>query len=316
MRTRLGVTSREACSAEFLGSLPSVSDIPQIYVHIGLPKTATTTLQTQVLMGHPSWIYLGTQLPRVLNTDPDFARFVAFVQRGEGCADEVKCALLARHKQEGKPLMISEENLIIGAFDGYPQGHLMANTREAKLDRLSDVLQGLDVVLLVGLRPFRNVVFSAFVEYQEQWGRSAADAETLVQNSDVMGMYRYAQLRDELESRWPGRVHALDFADIVRGKVHWPGFFWQATSSLPNTRQHPKTEGGVKREIVRKRPFLPLAKALAPWAPQLAKSIWSVRMRNEVFVPLWTDDMWESLRALEEESEAARKAWLGLSDLN
>ena len=283
---------------------------------MGLPKTATTTLQTQVLMGHSAWVYLGTRLPRILNADADFKRFEAYVQRGNGHAEEVASALLARHHREGKPLMISEENISIGAFEGYPEGHPLTQTRSAKLDRLHEVLQGMDAVVLVSLRPFRKAVFSAFVEYQEQWGRSDADAENLVQNSDVMGMYRYAQLRDELESRWPGRVHTLDFADIVRGKVHWPGFSWQATTSLPNTRQHPKTEGGVKREVVRKRPFLPLAKVLAPWAPQLAKSIWSVRMRDEVLVPLWTDDIWESLRALEEESEAVRKAWLGLSDSN
>lgn len=283
---------------------------------MGLPKTATTTLQTQVLMDHSAWVYLGTRLPRILNADADFKRFEAYVQRGEGQAQQVTSALLARHRREGKPLMISEENLSIGAFEGYPEGHPLTQTRSAKLDRLHKVLQGMDAVVLVSLRPFRKAVFSAFVEYQEQWGRSVADADNLVRNSDVMGMYRYAELREELESRWPARVHALDFADIVKGKVQWPGFSWQATSRLPNTRQHPQTEGGVKREVVRKRPFLPLAKALAPWAPRLSRSFWSVRMRTEVFVPFWTDDMWERLQALEAQSEAARKAWLGISDSN
>ena len=174
----------------------------------------------------------------------------------------------------------------------------------------------MDAVVMVSLRPFRKAVFSAFVEYQEQWVQSGASPAELVQHSDVMGMYRYAQLRQELESRWPGRVHALDFADIVRGEVRWPGFSWQASAPLPNTRQHPRAEGGVKREVVRKRPLLPLAKVLAPWAPGLARSLWSVRARHEVFVPFWTDDMWKVLKALEEESDAARKAWLGLSDSN
>ena len=305
-----------AASAEFWGSLPSVSDMPQIYVHMGLPKTATTTLQTQVLMGHSAWVYLGTRLPRVLNADADFKRLEAYVQRGEGRAEEVTAALLARHQREGKPLMVSEENFSIGAFEGYPAGHPLTHTRSAKLDRLCEVLQPMDAVVMVSLRPFRKAVFSAFVEYQEQWAQSGASPAELVQHSDVMGMYRYAQLRQELESRWPGRVHALDFADIVRGEVRWLGFSWQAAAPLPNTRQHPRAEGGVKREVVRKRPLLPLAKALAPWAPGVAHSLWSVRARHEVFVPFWTDDMWQSLKALEEESDAAREAWLGLSDPN
>ena len=283
---------------------------------MGLPKTATTTLQTQVLMGHSAWVYLGTQLPRVLNADADFKRLEAYVQRGEGRAEEVTSALLARHQREGKPLMVSEENFSIGAFEGYPAGHPLTHTRSAKLDRLCEVLQPMDAVVMVSLRPFRRAVFSAFVEYQEQWAKSGSSPAELVQHSDVMGMYRYAQLRQELESRWPGRVHALDFADIVRGEVRWPGFSWQASAPLPNTRQHPRAEGGVKREVVRKRPLLPLAKALAPWAPGLARSLWSVRARHEVFVPFWTDDMWKGLKALEEESDAARKAWLRLSDPN
>ena len=283
---------------------------------MGLPKTATTTLQTQVLMGHSAWVYLGTQLPRVLNADADFKRLEAYVQRGEGRAEEVTAALLARHRREGKPLMVSEENFSIGAFEGYPAGHPLTHTRSAKLDRLCEVLQPMDAVVMVSLRPFRKAVFSAFVEYQEQWSKSGASPTELVQHSDVMGMYRYAQLRQELESRWPGRVHALDFADIVRGEVRWPGFSWQASAPLPNTRQHPRAEGGVKREVVRTRPLLPLANALAPWAPGLAHSLWSVRARHEVFVPFWTDDMWKGLKALEEESDAARKAWLGLSDPN
>ena len=288
----------------------------QIYVHVGLPKTATTTLQTQVLMGHSAWVYLGTQLPRVLNADADFRRFEAYVQRGEGLAEEVTSALVARHQHEGKPLMISEENLSIGSFEGYPKGHRLAHTMETKLNRLHEVLQGMDAVILVGLRPFRKAVFSAFVEYHAEWGRSIDNPEDLVLNSDVMGMYRYAELRDMLESRWPGRVHALDFTDIVRGELRWPGFSWRATEPLPNTRRHPRVEGGVMREVVRKRPLLPLAKILAPWAPRLAKFTWSICLRHEVFVPLWTDDVWKRLKALEAESEATRKAWLGASDLN
>ena len=62
--------------------MPSLSDMPQIYVHIGLPKTATTTLQTQVLMPHTGWCYVGTRLPRILNVDPTFAVLDAFVNRG------------------------------------------------------------------------------------------------------------------------------------------------------------------------------------------------------------------------------------------
>ena len=56
-----------------------MSDMPQIYVHIGLPKTATTTLQTQAFEHHKGWAYLGTRTPRMLNVDPTFKTVEAFV---------------------------------------------------------------------------------------------------------------------------------------------------------------------------------------------------------------------------------------------
>ncbi len=314
INTRFVAVPEEVCSAEFLGSLPSVTDIPQIYVHIGLPKTATTTLQTQVLMGHPGWVYLGTQLPRVLNADRDFIRFASFVHRGEGCANEVASSLMARHRLEGKPLMISEENLCVGAFDRYPQGHPLAQTRAAKLDRLCQVLKDMDALILVSLRPFRQAVFSAYVEYQEHWGEDVSDRSNLVANSDVMGMYRYAELRNDLELMWPERVFALDFSDIVGGELSWPGFSWRSNAPLPNTRKHPRADGGVLRKIVRKRPLMPAAKWLAPQMPGLAKALWSFEFGHNVVVPFWTDEVWSELHGLEKESEQARKAWLGLKD--
>ena len=109
-------------------SLPSLSDMPQIYVHIGLPKTATTTLQTQVFMSHPDWVYLGTKLPRILNVDPTFKLLEGYVQRGEGRAENVRNALRRRIELEGKPLFVSEENFAIGAFPGLEPGHRMAQT--------------------------------------------------------------------------------------------------------------------------------------------------------------------------------------------
>ncbi|MGB2469283.1 MAG: hypothetical protein ACPIA5_00405 [Flavobacteriales bacterium] len=86
--------------------MPSVSDMPQIYVHIGLPKTATTTLQTQAFQHHEGWAYLGTRTPRMLNADPTFKVLEAYVQRGEGALSGVQEALASRLEREGKPLMV------------------------------------------------------------------------------------------------------------------------------------------------------------------------------------------------------------------
>lgn len=265
-------------------------------------------------MGHDGWVYLGTKLPRLLNVDRDYVQFERYVQRGEGRLEDVRNALSSRYRAEGKPLFISEENLSIGAFEGYPSGHAMAQKRATKMDRLAEVLEGWDEVVLISLRPFRSAVFSAYVEYQEQWSKAEQIPAHLVRQSEVMGMYRYAELRTELEARWPGRVHALDFSDIVAGKVTFPGFSWQAPKPLPNTRQHRKVDGAVMREVVTRRPFLPLAKHLAGASPRLAVWLWSRKSSHEVRVEHWGAEIWAELQDLEEASEQVRRAWLGISD--
>ena len=73
-------------------------------------------------MNHPDWVYLGTKLPRILNVDPAFKLLEGYVQRGEGRAEDVGNALIARIEREGKPLFVSEENFSIGAFPGLEPG--------------------------------------------------------------------------------------------------------------------------------------------------------------------------------------------------
>ena len=285
--------------------------MPQIYVHIGLPKTATTTLQTQVLMPHTGWCYVGTRLPRILNVDPTFAVLDAFVNRGQGTAEAVQRALQDRWAREGKPLFVSEENFSIGAFPGASSESSLGQTRSAKLARLAASLEGLDALVLVGLRPFRDAVFSAFVEYQNELQGLGVEA---VANVDALGMYQTHKLRDELEALWPGKVVPVAFEDVVAGTVQFPGFQQQKpTSPLPNMRRHPRTEQGVLREIDVARPLKPLARLVAPWSPAFAHALWRVKRARTVEVSRWSDREWREMEALEAASDEARAQWLSES---
>ena len=284
--------------------------MPQIYVHIGLPKTATTTLQTHAFQHHKGWAYLGTRTPRLLNADPTFKVLEAYVQRGEGSVSVVQEALAGRLEREGKPLMVSEENFSLGAFQGYPNGHPLSETRAAKWARLVQALEPFRSLTLVSLRPFRASVFSAYVEYQEQWSKDGRSPVDLVKQGDVMGMYRTLTFREEVESHFGAGVHALAFEDVIKGDVAFPGFRWGTKGNIPNTRQHPRAEGGVIREVVRKRPLMPLASAVAPSMPGLAQALWRVRWAERVMVQRWDGQIWEALSELEAESDTAREAWL------
>ena len=59
-----------------------MSDMPQIYVHIGLPKTATTTLQMQRFTS-PRVGISGNLHTALAEPDPTFKLLEAYVQRGE-----------------------------------------------------------------------------------------------------------------------------------------------------------------------------------------------------------------------------------------
>ena len=285
--------------------------MPQIYVHIGLPKTATTTLQTQVLRSHTGWCYVGTRLPRILNVDPTFAVLDAFVNRGQGTAEAVQRALQDRWAREGKPLFVSEENFSIGAFPGASSESSLGQTRSAKLARLAASLEGLDALVLVGLRPVRDAVCSAFVEYQNELQGLGDEA---VENVDALGMYQTHKLREELEALWPGNVVPVAFEDVVAGTVQFPGFQQQKpTSPLPNMRRHPRTDQGVLREIDVARPLKPLARLVAPWSPAFAHALWRVKRARTVEVSRWSDREWQKLEALEAASDEARTQWLSES---
>ena len=223
---------------------------------------------------------------------------------------DIRKRLIERVESSSCPLMISEENFIIGAFDGYPASHPFSQTRADKLSRLYDLVQGMDFLVLVSLRPFSASVFSAFVEYQEQWQRSSRSILDTVKTGDAMGMYRTAELRKELDALWPDKVVPIAFEDIVAGEVSIPGFSWQADKPVPNTRQHTKTERGVLREIVSGRPFLRLARSIGGASPSLARRLWSIRTSRTVEVKFWGEDLRDSLATLEQASDAARRSWL------
>ena len=165
-------------------------------------------------------------------------------------------------------------------------------------------------LILVSLRPFRASVFSAYVEYQEQWSKDGRSPVDLVKQSDVMGMYRTSAFREELESHFGSSVHALAFEDVIKGDVAFQGFRWDSKGNIPNTRQHPRAEGGVIREVVRKRPLMPLARAVASSMPGLAEALRRIRWAERVMVQRWDELIWQELSELEAESDAAREAWL------
>ena len=285
-----------------------MSDMPQIYVHIGLPKTATTTLQTHAFQHHNGWAYLGTRTPRLLNATP---RSRCWRPMCNGARDRCRGAqaLASRLEREGKPLMVSEENFSLGAFQGYPSGHPLSETRSAKWARLAQAMEPFRSLTLVSLRPFRASVFSAYVEYQEQWSKDGRSPVDLVKQCDVMGMYRTSTFREEVASHFGADVHALAFEDVIKGDVAFPGFRWDSRGTSPTQATSKGGRGRDPRGRAQATLDAP-GKGGGPEHAWPCPSVVAGRWAERVMVQRWDEEIWEALSELEAESDAAREAWL------
>ena len=136
----------------------------KIAIHVGLPKTATTTLQQKVFPAHPELVYLGTRanhpqfdqmmfaLCSVDNADYDANKSSAVV-------DE----LLSGQRDDGKPVVVSYESIT-------NQGH----DRRVKAERLKALFPDARIVLTVR-RP-EDMVVSTYFQWLKGFGGKRRDS--------------------------------------------------------------------------------------------------------------------------------------------
>lgn len=284
----------------------------QVYVHIGLPKTATTTLQLHV---YPHWSavdYLGTHLPRILNRDRLYHGLTQYVYAGAGDPQAIAERLRLRVARANRPLLISEENLSLGAFPGCDQATRpnVGTPFQTKMARLARLLGDTDFLIVVSLREFRKTVFSAYAEYVEHFEPTGWPPADCIRKADAFRVYHYHWLRTVLHEQFGDRVHPIFFEDAVRGDLRLPGLARpKIDGPLPNARSHDKTAEGVVREADIRRPLLKLAISLRYLSPKLAERVWLIRRSRRVVVPFWTDAAWSDLQDLADESNRAMEQW-------
>lgn len=182
----------------------------KIFVHIGLPKTATSTLQTDYFprLQSDRLRYIGADgYRRDSFNNPLYYEFLRAVDIKEGI-DELKDKL-ANIVSTGTSLMISEERMT--------SSHWGATWRDM-LSRLSIILADLDYAIILTVREPAAAMFSYFVEmYPTLIGKSF---EECAFNDEAFGIYRYSELIEELSTNFVGqKVHAFKFEDIVQGEV-------------------------------------------------------------------------------------------------
>ncbi|MFW5757425.1 MAG: hypothetical protein ACOCYO_01965 [Bacteroidota bacterium] len=177
----------------------------KIYVHIGLPKTATTSLQKDFFEKLPSkrFIYLGvlqSRKERIQHTE--FKKFSYFLNSHKG-ADDIK-DIFTSIINKGKDIVISEEMIVVGDW-------------RQKIKNLKEILKGFDYHILITIRNPLDGVLSYYYELNHVFTQKYTSFSDAALIDDSMKIFHYNiffdYMFDVFESE---RVHVYAMEKIVK----------------------------------------------------------------------------------------------------
>ena len=277
-----------------------------IILHLGLPKTGTTALQQHLFPGLDSVQYLGVQQPRNQAQNELFLLLRAYAIFGKGDLNVVRKALNDA-VCTGRPLLFSEEEVLIGQLDGSEKHSAMGTSWKTKLKRLKDAVSGLETRVVVTLRDFRQGVFSYYSELIPSIGPNL-NPVTLVQQSDLFGIWRFRELEQELEAHF-GMENVLwsHFPESVAPTGIRQVWEVERPEGLPRVNTKTKLKDrtvhlentGFLREAAKRVSWLPLKKALR----RLHHEGLDITWKKAHPVEQWSPNMWAELSHLEQEAQ-------------
>ena len=177
----------------------------KLFVHIGLPKTATTSLQIDLFprINQERLIYLGVYQPREKEQKQIYKYFYKAVNTGQEI--EKTNSLLKTQLDKGINLLISEEMTVVTD---------KKYTWREKIYNLFKVLIGLDYYLIVTVREPVSAMFSYYVELYSLF-RNENFSNTVFKN-DAMKIYHYRIFFDYLFKFFDSKkIFLQKFEDII-----------------------------------------------------------------------------------------------------
>ena len=181
----------------------------KVFVHIGLPKTATSTLQTDVFpaLQDDKLKYLGVDgLRREGASSAIYDQFMDAVENGNGI-DTVQNAL--RENLKVSDLLLSEEMLTLSS-ENLPW--------QSKLDRVGEILSGLDYIIIISVREPVSAMFSYYVERYPRLS-NIPFVECAISHNDML-IYHYGKLLQTLSQIFEtDRLFFVRFEDIISSNI-------------------------------------------------------------------------------------------------
>ena len=276
-----------------------------IILHLGLPKTGTTALQQHLFPELESVQYLGVRQPRNQSQHELFSLLRSHVLFGKGDRNAVQQAL--NHEVcVGRPLLFSEEEVLIGQLDGSEKETAMSTSWKQKLKRLSDVVDGLDTLVVISLRDFRQGVYSYYSELIPAIGYDR-NPVSLVQDSDLFGIWRFGELEKELAGRFGMKnIVWRRFPECMSPQGIAQTWEVKKPKELPRTNTKTKHKDstthvettGILREVSKRTSWLPLKKALR----RLHDEGLDIKWKRIHRVDRWSPKIWEELSHIEKDA--------------
>lgn len=183
----------------------------KIFIHIGLPKTATTTLQIDFF---PSLCgehihYLGILQPRSKKQSDIYKKISMAVNTGL-LINEARTELI-RLLDSSQISILSEESFTVSDKN---------SSWRVKLKNLSEILCELDYTILISVREPTAAMFSYYVELYDQFSTEDKCFLDLAKNDDRMHIYHYGKFTDVVwECFERDRVFVKKFEEIVDGNL-------------------------------------------------------------------------------------------------
>lgn len=182
----------------------------RVYVHIGLPKTATTTLQSDLFpaMSRGGCTYIGVIQPRTERSAPLYDQLCTAIFLDQD-VESARRALQQR-LASGESIIFSEE--MICSVQNRPW--------QEKLDTLAAILDGLDYRILLTVREPVAAMFSHFVQQYRIYAPLKQPWHKLAVEHNNFMIYHYEVLLSRLESLFPReRIKVAKFEEIVTGEI-------------------------------------------------------------------------------------------------
>lgn len=183
----------------------------KVFFHIGLPKTATTSLQKGIFpaISDDFVRYIGVFQDRKDNVQTGLYVDIYRAVCDSKDIDVVRNKI--RNSIQKKSTVLSEEMFMVSSGN---------TTWRRKLYNIERLLSGIDYELLVTVREPTSAMFSYYVELYHRFGKKWKRFIDCALYDEAMEIFHYKKMIEELTKHFNHtRIHFFAFENLIRGEM-------------------------------------------------------------------------------------------------